>query len=88
MIRQEGPGVDRDAGRGHQGRQAADAVRPVGVILEETPAVDSPHHYMVEEPVEDSGRSAEGIQTRLSGHGERSLPQLALLGNVPYTSPD
>jgi hypothetical protein len=39
---------------------------------------------MVEEPVEDSGRSAEGIETRLSGHGERSLPQLALLGRVPY----
>ena len=68
VVREEGPGVDPEARCGHQGLQAADEIRPVGVILEDAPALESPHHHVVEGigrrfrakgGTEGSGRSAE-----------------------------
>ena len=61
VVWQEGPGVDREAGRRPQRRQAATDVRAVGVIRDEAPALDPAHHHMVEH--------ARGIEAGLAGYG-------------------
>ena len=70
MVRQEGPGVHGPGPRLGQGRHAGDEVFTVGIVPEDHAAFEPPHHHVVEGPVEDSGRSAEGIQAGLAGHGE------------------
>jgi hypothetical protein len=75
MIREERPGKDAERLLLGELREARDNVGPVDVILENDPAFETPHHHMVE--------GSGGIETRLSGHAERSRPQLAPLGRVP-----
>ena len=68
MIRKERPGVD---GEGHglcEGSQARDEVGAIHAITEDRGPLDPPHHHLVGVPVEDSGRRAEGIETRLTWH--------------------
>ena len=61
VVWQEGPGVDREAGRRPRRRQAAHDVRAVGVIRDEAPALDpAPHHLM---------EHYRGIEAGGAGHG-------------------
>ncbi len=63
VVREHGPGVDGPGPGLCQGREARDKVRPIRVIPEEDPALQPPHHDMVE--------GVRRIQTGLAGHGRR-----------------
>ena len=69
MIREERPGADgEDPGGLCEGSPAREEVGPIPVIPEDHGPLDPPHHHLVGVPVEDSGRRAEGIETRLTWH--------------------
>jgi hypothetical protein len=66
VIREQSPGEDREGPSLGQPSQASDEVGPVDLIPKDDLPIESAHHHAVQEPVEDSGRSAEGIQARLA----------------------
>ena len=69
VIGYKHPGVDRPGPRlGERGQAGAD-FRAVGIVADDGRPLDPPHYHVLQGPVEDSGRSAEGIEARLAGHG-------------------
>jgi hypothetical protein len=62
MIREEGPGVERQGALLGEEGEAGDEGRAVGVIPEAGPPLPAPHHHMVQGP--------GGIEAGVAGHGE------------------
>jgi hypothetical protein len=50
MIREEGPGVERQGALLGEEGEAGDEGRAVGVIPEAGPPLPAPHHHMVQGP--------------------------------------
>jgi len=48
VVREERPGVDGEGAVRRQGRQPRDEVRAVRVVAEDGPALEAPHHHLVE----------------------------------------
>ena len=71
---QEGPNVDREAGRRPQRRQAATDVRAVGVIRDEAPALNPVPHHLAEH--------SRGIEAGLAGQGTGRGARRGLGGNL------
>jgi len=63
VVREHGPGVDGPGPALRQGREARDKIRPIPVIPEDDPALQPPHHHVVE--------GVRRIETGLAGHGRR-----------------
>ena len=78
MVREQGPGEDRQRPHFGQRGQAGDEVGAILVIPEDGAALESPHHHVVEGP--------GGVEPGLAWH-KGSIAAFALFANVPYSSP-
>jgi hypothetical protein len=67
VVREEGPGVDRERPLLGQAGEAGDEVGPVGVLPEDRAPFEAAHHHMVEGP--------GGVEARLPRHGMVTLAQ-------------
>ncbi len=63
VVREHGPGVDGPRPGLRQGREARHKIRPIPVTPEDDPALEPPHHHVVE--------GVRRIETGLAGHGRQ-----------------
>jgi hypothetical protein len=79
VVREERPGIDPPGARFCERREPREKVVPVGVIFEDNPALQPPHHHVV--------KGLRSIQARLAGHGTPHLREIIQIELRPALVP-